>query len=169
MATARTADPSADASASTACCNKRWSSWPIDVSRGSRRTRLPSPADCPCHAIYAGCTEFCEVRLQASFNSAAARLHTSAHLTDVAAAFVRNCRRPDQYGLARPGEVREMRVKARPDVARARRHISTRRPDISGTFPYDLSLLRHRVCCREQYDGTDCKNHLLHRLSFRMF
>ncbi|MFZ1068173.1 MAG: hypothetical protein WBV52_12615, partial [Pseudolabrys sp.] len=73
------------------------------------------------------------MRLQASFNSAAARLHASAHRTDVAAAFIRNRRRPDQYGLARPGEVREMRVKAGPDVARARRHISTRRPDISGT------------------------------------
>jgi len=132
-------------------------------------TRLPSPADCPCHAIYARCTEFCEVRLQTSFNSAAARLHASAHCTDVAAAFVRNRRRPDQYGLARPGEVREMRVKAGPDAARARRHVSTRRPDISGTFPYDLSLLRHRGCCREQHDGTDCKNNLLHRLSFRMF
>ena len=57
-----------------------------------------------------------------------------------------------------------MRVKAGPDAARARRHVSTCRPDISGTFPCDLSLLRHRVCRREQHDGTDCKNNLLHRL-----
>ena len=61
-----------------------------------------------------------------------------------------------------------MRVKAGPDVARARRHVSTRRPDISGTFAYD-PLLRHRVCCREQHDGTDCKNNLFHRLSSGMF
>src|SRR4029079_11764635 len=127
-------------------------------------TRLPSAADCPCHAVYAGCAEFCEVRLQTSFNSAAARFHASAHRSDIATAFARNRRRPDQYGLARPGEVREMRVKAGPDAARARRHVSTCRPDISGTFPCDLSLLRHRVCRREQHDGTDCKNNLLHRL-----
>ena len=126
---------------------------------------LPSAADCPCHAIYAGCAEFCQMRLQTSFNSAAARLHASAHSSDVAAAFTRNCRRPDQYSLARAGEVGQMRVKAGPDVARARRHVSTRRPDISGTHPYDLSLLRHCVRCREQHNGTDCNNSLSHRLS----
>ena len=58
-----------------------------------------------------------------------------------------------------------MRVEAGPDVARARRHVSTRRPDISGTHPYDLSLLRHRVCCREQQNGTDSNNTFSHRLS----
>jgi hypothetical protein len=105
------------------------------------------------------------MRLQTSFNSAAARLHASAHSSDVAAAFTRNCRRPDQYGLARAGEVSQMRVKAGPDVARARRHVSTRRPDISGTHPYDLSLLRQCVRCREQHNGTDCNNSLSHRLS----
>ena len=57
---------------------------------------LPSAADCPRHAIYARCAEFCQVRLQTSFNSAAARLHASAHRSDVAAAFIRNCRCPDQ-------------------------------------------------------------------------
>src|SRR5690348_7877356 len=62
-----------------------------------------------------------------------------------------------------------MRVEAGPDAARAGRHVSTCRPDISGTFPYDLSLLRHRVCCREQHDGTDCKNNLLHKLSSGCF
>jgi len=105
------------------------------------------------------------VRLQTSFNSAAARLHASAHCSDVAAAFTRNCGRSDQYGLARAGEVRQMRVEAGPDVARARRHVSARRPDISGTHPYDLSLLRHRVCCREQQNGTDSNNSFSHRLS----
>jgi len=105
------------------------------------------------------------MRLQTSFNSAAARLHASAHSSDVAAAFTRNCRRPDQYSLARAGEVGQMRVKAGPDVARARRHVSTRRPDISGTHPYDLSLLRHCVRCREQHNGTDCNNSLSHSLS----
>ena len=44
-----------------------------------------------------------------------------------------------------------MRVKAGPDGARARRHVSTRRPDIGGTFPYDALLLRHRGSCREQH------------------
>jgi hypothetical protein len=58
-----------------------------------------------------------------------------------------------------------MRVKAGPDAAAARRHVSARRLDISGTFSCDLSLLGHRVCCREQHDGTDCKNDLLHTLS----
>src|SRR6476620_7357724 len=58
-----------------------------------------------------------------------------------------------------------MRVKAGPDAARARRHVSTRRPDISGTYQYDLSLLRHRVCYREQHHGADYKNSLSHRLS----
>jgi hypothetical protein len=101
---------------------------------------LSSAADCPCHAIYAGCAEFGEVRLQTSFNSAAAGLHASAHRSDVAAAFTRNCRRSDQYGLARAGEVRQMRVEAGPYVARARRHVSARRPDISGTHPYDCAI-----------------------------
>src|SRR4249919_98422 len=55
-----------------------------------------------------------------------------------------------------------MRVKASPDPAR--RHVSTRCPDINGTFPCNLSLLGHRVCCREQHGGTDYKNNLLHRL-----
>jgi hypothetical protein len=58
-----------------------------------------------------------------------------------------------------------MRVEAGPDVARARRQVSARRPDISGTHPYDLSLLRHRVCCREQQNGTDSNNSFSHRLS----
>src|SRR6187549_2277053 len=53
-----------------------------------------------------------------------------------------------------------MRVKAGPDPAW--RHVSTSRPDISGTLLPDLSLLRHRVCCREHHAGTDCKNYLLH-------
>ena len=66
---------------------------------------LPSATDCSCHAVDAGRPEFCQVRLQTSFNSAAARLHASAHSSDVAATFTRNCRRPDQYGLARAGEV----------------------------------------------------------------
>src|SRR6476660_5117629 len=71
----------------------------------AQTTRSPS-ADCSCHAVYAGRAEFCEVRLQTSFNSAAARFHAYAHRSDVAAAFVRDRCRPDQYGLARPGEVR---------------------------------------------------------------
>ena len=39
---------------------------------------LPSAADCSCHDIYAGWAEFCEVRLQTSFNSAAARFYARA-------------------------------------------------------------------------------------------
>jgi hypothetical protein len=69
-------------------------------------TRSPSAADCSRHAIYAGGTEFSEVRLQTSFNSAAARFHACALHSDVAAAFARNCCHPDQRRLARSGEVR---------------------------------------------------------------
>ena len=57
-----------------------------------------------------------------------------------------------------------MRVKAGPDAAVARLHASTCRPDIRGTVPYDSSLLRHCACCREQHDGSNCKNTLQHRL-----
>src|SRR6187399_1821668 len=44
----------------------------------SDATTLRSAADCSRHDIYAGCAEFCDVRLQTSFNSAAAKFHASA-------------------------------------------------------------------------------------------
>ena len=58
-----------------------------------------------------------------------------------------------------------MRIKTGSDGTCASRNVSTRRPNIRGTFPYHLSLLRHCGCCRKQRNGTDYKNDLLHRLS----
>ena len=65
------------------------------VSVGGLLDELLSSADGSCHDVHAGCADFCEVRLQTSLYSAAARLHSSTHRSDVTAAFVRNGCRPD--------------------------------------------------------------------------
>src|SRR5262245_985235 len=128
-------------------------------------SRLLSAADGPRHDINAAGAELGEVRLQAGLDPAATGLDAAAHRCDVAAALVGERRNPDQGYLAWPRQIRQMRVKAGPDCASTRRHISARRPDVGGTFPHDLTLLRHRGCCRKQSNSTDCKNDLLHRLS----
>ena len=97
------------------------------------------------------CAEVSEVRLYTSLNSTAARFYIGADRPDLAAACFANPCSLDQNGLARRGEVLQMRVKASPDAAVARLHASTRRPDIGGTVPYDSSLLRHCACCRKQH------------------
>jgi len=53
-----------------------------------------------------------------------------------------------------------MKVDAGPDTTRTRLHASTLRPDIGGTFLWDRCRC---ACCREQQDGTDYKNILLHK------
>jgi hypothetical protein len=107
------------------------------------------------------------MRLYTSRNSAAARLYVCTDRFDVAAACPPNVCNASQNGSARRAKVGYMRVNAGPDAALTRLHASTRRPDILGTNPYSLSLLRHCACCREQRDRTDCKNVLYHRLSSR--
>jgi hypothetical protein len=101
--------------------------------------------------------------LQAGLDPASTRFDISTECLDVAAAFPGERGSTEQYDLARPGEVRQMRVQAGSDAAR--RDVAARRPDILGAFTQDLSLLRHRGCCREQHDDADRKNILLHRLS----
>jgi hypothetical protein len=111
-----------------------------------------------CQDILARCAKFGDMRLYTSCNSAAARFYVCTERFDIVAACPPTVCNRGQNGPARRAKVRYMRVNAGTNAALTRLHAPTRRPDILGTNPCGLSLLRHCACCREQHDGTDCKN-----------
>jgi len=73
---------------------------PPGAKSAEHSASLRAATDRPGHDIDARSAELAQVSLEASLNSAAARLHVATHRSDIATTFIRNRRRPSQHGPA---------------------------------------------------------------------
>ena len=108
------------------------------------------------HDVFAGITDFREMRFHAGLNSAVTRLHVGRNLLDVCAACFRNSRGFYQDGLAGCRDVAKMRSNARLHAPITRLNARAKRFNVPGTCLHSRRL-RHSAGCREAHNGAHNK------------